>query len=605
LKIAKNTICDLFSYQAKQLANKNAIGWIDNDEVKFYSFKEYQNLVESLSLALLKKGVIKQDKICILGETSKEWHLLDLAILCAGAVTVPIYHTYLPHEIEFIINHAEAKMIIVENDDQFLKVFKCLEKCKSLKFIVNIEKVKEENIQKLPGHIINLSFKELVAIGSEEILQNPDTFKFSIQEVYPDDTASIVYTSGTTGEPKGAVITHGAFTQMLLNVSKFTHNAFNKSDRNLIFLPLSHVLGRCDSMLLLIFGNESVYAESIDKLIDNIQLSRPTFMTSVPRIFEKIYSKIKTEISNSSPIKQVLFDKAMKVTNEYYETIAIDKTPSTNLIIQNQLAYKLVFKKIYEKFGGRIRFFITGGAPISVEIIHFLRNCNLTILEGYGLTETIAPCSLNPLSKQIAGTVGQPIGDVEFKFAKDNEILIKSKALFKEYYKNPEATDEAFEGEWFKSGDIGHFNTQGYLVITDRKKDIIITSAGKNIAPQKLENLLKVHPEIASCVIVGDKRNYITALICLDRTGFSSNFINSNNLAECTYEEFSQNQIVVEYISGLINQINENLASFETVKKFTIINTEFTTENFLTPSLKVKRKLVLEKYKAEIDAMYQ
>lgn len=607
MKLVKNTIGDLFLKQTDELRNKNAIGWFENDELKFYSYKEYKNIVESFSLALIKKGIIKQDKVCILSQTRKEWNILDLSILCAGAITTPIYHTYLSHEIEFIVNHSEAKMIIVEDDDQFNKLFKVLEKLKSLKFIVSIEKLKDENKNKIPSSIQYYTYNDLMGLGSEEMQQNPDTFKRSIEETYPDDIASIIYTSGTTGDPKGAVITHGAFTQMLINVKLFTHNAFNKDDRNLIFLPLSHVLGRADSLLLLVFGHESIYAESIDSLLDNIQVAKPTYMISVPRIFEKIYAKVTEDIANSSSIKQSVFEWASQASSKYFETLAQDKTPSTFDILQHQLAYKLVFSKVYVKFGGRIRFFISGGAPLSVDIIEFLRNANLTILEGYGLTETVAPCCLNPLSKQIPGTVGQPMGDVEFKFADDNEILIKSKALFKEYYKNEQATSEVIdENGWFHTGDIGHFTPEGFLKITDRKKDIIITSGGKNVAPQKIENMLKLHPGIAQCVIAGDKRKYLTAIISLDKDSYGPDFLKNAELnSDSTFEDFAVNQSIYNDIQSKVALTNEKLAQFETIKKFIIVGEEFTTDNYLTPSLKVKKKLVLEKYAEQIDTLYQ
>jgi long-chain acyl-CoA synthetase len=423
-----------------------------------------------------------------------------------------------------------------------------------------------------------------------------------INNLHDDDLASIIYTSGTTGDPKGAVVTHGAFTHMLLNVKGFTHNSINENDRTLTFLPLSHVFGRCDSLLNLVFGNETVYAESIDKLLDNIQLVRPTIMLAVPRIFEKIYEKVLLDIRNSSSLKQGVFNWAMIAANKYYETIASDKSPSTMEIIQFNAAYKLVFEKVYQKFGGRIRYFISGGAPLSTGIIEFLRNANLTLLEGYGLTETIAPCCLNPFSKQITGTVGRPMGDVEFKFADDLEILIKTKGMFKEYYKNPEATSEAIDSEgWFHSGDIGHFTQEGYLKITDRKKDIIITSGGKNIAPQKIENLLKMQPNISQCVIYGDKMKYLSVVIGIEKDSFLNDIDSIND--ETTIEDLAKNPDVLEIIGEQILNVNENLANFETIKKFYIAPVEFTTENFLTPSLKIKKKLVIETYKVDIDSM--
>jgi long-chain acyl-CoA synthetase len=602
LNLVKKTIGQLFLKRSKINPNSIAIGWIENNSLKFINYKEYRNVVESISLAIIKKGIIKHDKVCILSNTRREWHFLDLGILCSGAAVIPIYHTYLSHEVQYIINHSEAKMVIVEDNEQLKKVLKVIDKLKALKFIITIDKINEEIRNQVPPHIHYYTYKDLINTGSEELIANPDIFELKINNLHDDDLASIIYTSGTTGDPKGAVVTHGAFTHMLLNVKGFTHNSINENDRTLTFLPLSHVFGRCDSLLNLVFGNETVYAESIDKLLDNIQLVRPTIMLAVPRIFEKIYEKVLLDIRNSSSLKQGVFNWAMIAANKYYETIASDKSPSTMEIIQFNAAYKLVFEKVYQKFGGRIRYFISGGAPLSTGIIEFLRNANLTLLEGYGLTETIAPCCLNPFSKQITGTVGRPMGDVEFKFADDLEILIKTKGMFKEYYKNPEATSEAIDSEgWFHSGDIGHFTQEGYLKITDRKKDIIITSGGKNIAPQKIENLLKMQPNISQCVIYGDKMKYLSVVIGIEKDSFLNDIDSIND--ETTIEDLAKNPDVLEIIGEQILNVNENLANFETIKKFYIAPVEFTTENFLTPSLKIKKKLVIETYKVDIDSM--
>ena len=604
LNLVKKTIGQLFLKRSKMNPKSNAIGWIENDSLKFINYKEYRNTVESISLAIIKKGIIQHDKVCILSNTRREWHFLDLGVLCSGAAVIPIYHTYLSHEVKYIVNHSEAKMIIVEDNEQLKKITKVIHELDSLKFIVTIDKISEELKNEIPEHIHYYTYKELLSTGSEELIANPDIFELKINNLHDNDLASIIYTSGTTGEPKGAVVTHGAFTHMLLNVKSFTHNSINESDRTLTFLPLSHVFGRCDSLLNLVYGNETVYAESIDKILDNIQLTKPTIMLAVPRVFEKIYEKVMLDIRNSSSLKQGVFEWAMKAANKYYETIAKDKAPSTLEIIQFNAAYKLVFEKVYQKFGGRIRYFISGGAPLSVGIIEFLRNANLTLLEGYGLTETIAPCCLNPLSKQIPGTVGRPMGDVEFKFAEDFEILIKTKAMLKEYYKNPDATAKAIDSDgWFHSGDIGHFTPEGYLKITDRKKDIIITSGGKNIAPQKVESLLKMQPNISQCVIIGDKKKYLSVVIGIEKDSFKSDITSIND--ETNLEDLSTRPEVLEIIEKQISIVNESLAKFETIKKFYIAPIEFTTDNFLTPSLKIKKKLVIEAYKDNIDSMYK
>lgn len=605
MQISAKTIGRLFLERVKKSSHKNAIGWLEEDKFKFLSFNEYRNIVESLSLAFIQKGLKQQDKVCILADTCKEWHLLDMSVLCAGGVVVPIYHTYLQNDVNFIIQHSNANIVIVENDEQFSKVVHDLDGLKQLKMIVSLNELSEHN-KKIVRNLVPLySYQDILDLGSSEIASNPDLFEDRIMNTSEDEIASIIYTSGTTGDPKGAIIKQGAFTQMLFNVKSFTHNAFQETDRTLTFLPLSHVFGRCDSMLPLIFGWECVYAQSIDKLLDNIAIVRPTVMLAVPRIFEKIYNKIHEQITASSNISKKLFHWAIEVSQDYYNTIANDKSPSSMQVVQQKLAYNLVFKKIYERFGGKIRYFISGGAPLSVEIIKFLQSANLTILEGYGLTETIAPCCLNPLSRQVPGTVGRPIGDVEFKFAEDGEILIKTAALFSGYYRNQAATDAVMQDNWFLSGDIGHFTPQGYLKITGRKKDIIITSGGKNIAPQKIENLMKTRPLIEHFAVYGDKHKYLVALVGIDKESFLPLLDELKLPEDCSITDLANNLSVQRAIQEQVDIGNQNLASFETIKKVMIIPEELNTSNYLTPSLKLKKKLLFKDYAQQIDSMYK
>lgn len=605
MRLKKRSVGDLFLERVKLSKNDNAIGWVEDSNIKFLDYQGYRNNVEALCLALKQQGIKRHDKVAILGKTCKEWHFCDLALLCMGAAVIPVYHTYGSEEIGYILDHSESKMIIVEDNEQLSKLAKALPILKKLKQIVMINEIKPENRKKLPSNIQVHSYQELLRAGREETQHNPDLFERLIEETPESDIASIIYTSGTTGQPKGAVIKQKALTQMLLNVRKFTHNAFSPKDRSLTFLPLSHVFGRADSLLPLIFGWECVYAKSIETIVDDIAAARPTVMLAVPRIFEKIYAKINSSVGESNLFKQHLFDWAVERAKDYYGDLDNDKTPSTKTIALYQLAYKLVFSKIYKMFGGRIRYFISGGAPLSVEIIEFLKYANLTVLEGYGLTETVAPCALNPFTKQVPGTVGKPMGDVQISFEQDGEILVRSDALFSEYYKNPEETEKVFDQEgWFYTGDIGEFTKEGFLKITDRKKDIIITSGGKNVAPQKIENLAKIQPHISQCIIVGDRRKYLTALIGIDKESFAKEFERYNISSDLDIADIAKNPEVHEIISNEINLVNSKLAKFETVKEYLILPLELTPDNYLTPSLKVKKKLLLKDFAKEIDAMY-
>lgn len=598
------TIGRLLKHRVQKTPDRYAIGWIENNEVKNLTFVEYKNIIEALVSAYKKIGVNVGDKIAILSQTCKEWHLLDMATMISRCCVVPIYPSYITSEVEYIFNHSDSTTLVVENDKQMEKVIAGLANFTNLKTVISINDLSEETLKKFRNSIQYYSYKELLRIGKEELKGHPDLLENFIQNQQPDEFASIIYTSGTTGEPKGAVITQHAFSTMLLNVEATIKTAFSINDKTLVFLPLSHVLGRCDSLLHLVFGWQSVYAESMDKIVDNLAIVKPTVMIAVPRIFEKIYSKVMEQVNNGSMIEKQAFKWALNVADKYYAKIDKDLSPSAAEIVEYTLANKIVFSKIYNRFGGKIRYFVSGGAPLSAEIIKFLRYANLTILEGYGLTETIAPCCLNPLSKQVPGTVGRPMGDVQVSFGPDHEILIKSEALLKEYYKNPKATSEAIKDGWLHTGDIGEFTPEGYLRITDRKKDIIITSGGKNVAPQKIENLAKTKPHLSHLVVIGDKRNYLTALVGIEKEKFLSLLDELNLPSDCSVMDLAQNQRVKEIVQMEIDEINADLAQYETIKKFTIITEEFTTDNFLTPSLKIKRKVVVERYKTQIDEMY-
>lgn len=599
------TIGKLLKSRVTKTPTRYVIGWIENNEVKNQTFEEYKNTIEVLSHGLKKAGLSVGDKLAILGQTSKEWHYFDMATMCSRGVLVPIYPSYLANEVEYIFTHSDSSILVVENDKQMEKVIPVLKNWTNLKVIVSIQDLSEETLKKIRNTYTFFSYKDLMKLGKEELKSHPDLFETLVNSQGPEEIASIIYTSGTTGEPKGVVITQEALVTMLHNVEKTVKGAFNDQDKTLVFLPLSHVLGRCDSLLPLVFGWQTVYAESMEKLIDNLAVVKPTIMIAVPRIFEKIYAKVMEKANDGTLVEKQSFKWAIQAAEKYFEKIDRDVSPSTVEILEYKLANKIVFSKIYARFGGKIRFFVSGGAPLSTQIIKFLRYANLTILEGYGLTETIAPCCLNPLSKQVPGTVGRPMGDVQVSFAEDHEIMIKTKAMMKEYYKNPKATEEVFQDGWLKTGDIGEFTTEGFLRITDRKKDIIITSGGKNVAPQKVENLAKSKPHITQMVVIGEKRNYLTALVGIDKESFLPMLEELGLPSDCTVLDLAKNPKVKEVIASEIEEVNHDLAQYENIKKFSIITEEFTTDNYLTPSLKVRRKIVSEKYKDVIEGMYK
>ncbi|AUN96663.1 long-chain fatty acid--CoA ligase [Bacteriovorax stolpii] len=596
-----STISKLFFRKTSKSPHRKAIGWVDGNDLNFYNNDEYQQKVRQFFYGLIKLDTQPQDRVAILAQTSKEWHFFDLATMCARAVVTPVYPTYLAHEVEYILNHSETKILILENEAQMQKILEIQHNLTHLKYIVALKEVTEDSVKKLSDKITFQSFQQFLDNGTTESQNSPKLFEATIEASEPLDIASIIYTSGTTGEPKGAVISQRAFVVMLNNVYTSLKTNILPTDRTLTFLPLSHVFGRCDSLLNLVFEFECVFAESLDKVVDNLQVAKPTLLLAVPRIFEKVYSKVLENIQKENDLKKKVFDWALKASNDYFEKINQDKSPSTYEILQKNLAYKLVFEKIYNRLGGRIRFLVSGGAPISPEIIRFMQNANLTILEGYGLTETVAPCILNPPVRQIPGTIGLPLGDVQVKFAEDGEIMVKTEAMLTEYYKNKEATKEAIKDGWLYTGDIGELTVEGYVKITDRKKDIIITSAGKNVAPQKIENTLKLQKHISNAMVVGDQRKFLVAIISIDHEAFRDDGVSGR-----TYEELAEDSKVYEIVDQEIHTVNKELASFESIKGFFIAPSDFTVENGqITPSLKLKKKVILKTYAKEIDALYK
>lgn len=602
---APRTIGRLFLSRCAASGNDPALGWVENGSVKQVDYPGYRRAVETLALGLRAQGLATGDRLAILGGTSKEWHYTDLATLCARGGVIPIYPSYGAGEMNYIIKHSETCVIAIESEALAQKIASLGAELPKQKFFVVFRELDAPTTAALTALAPVVTLAQLMAKGAEVAQAQPNAFVELIEAQTGEEIASIIYTSGTTGEPKGALITQDAFTTMLENVRFSLTHAIGKGDRTLTFLPLSHVFGRAESFIGLVLGWEMVFAESLEKIIDNLPLVRPTVMFSVPRIFEKLYAKVQDGVNSAPPLKQKVFKWAMKVSNQYFEMLDRGETPGFLAKTKRDLAYEFVLSKFYKLFGGRVRFFVSGGAPLSAAIMRFLRNANLLILEGYGLTETIAPACINPAERPLPGTVGKAIGEVQFKIAEDGEILIKSRAMFSEYYKNPTATAEAIKDGWFYSGDIGEFTPEGYLRITDRKKDIIVTSGGKNVAPQKIENMLKTQRRVSHAMIVGDRRNYLTALIGVEREKFADELAALGLRPDCRTEELAAHPRVRELVQADVDAVNGQLAKFETIKKFALIPEEVTVDSgLITPSLKLKKKVLLQRYARLIEEMY-
>ena len=568
-------------------------------DVTFLTFRQE---CEQISLGLHRLGVKRGDRVAILSRSRYEWVLADIAILGCAAVTVPIYPSSTENEVVHLIQHSEAKIAFVEDGAQLAKLLPRLAELPSLERIVVLETAHVT----LPSKV--LSFFDLQKEGDGARRDSPNLFEETLLSLAPEDLFTISYTSGTTGVPKGAMLTHLNLMSVLTDCAKVHGDNIREGKEVLLtFLPFSHIIGRIESVSPFVFGWQLAFAESPEKMPADLLEIRPTILFTVPRIFEKALNEVETKIRGTSILTRGAFDLAMRSGKNYFSRQRRGKKPGILRSASYRFFREAVMSRVLEGFGGRLRFAICGGAPLSKEVGEAFEILGVLILEGYGLTETCAPVTMNTIGAHKFGTVGKPLPEVTVKIADDGEILIRSNKVFSGYWKNETETRDAFDDEaWFRTGDIGFIDPQGYLHITDRKKDLIITSGGKNIAPQKIENLAKtLSPLIADFVVVGDRKKHVSALLTLDRKELHR-FARQENILYSDPEELTRNRKVALEVERLIGLLNQGLARFETVKRFAVLPGVFSVETGeLTPSLKVKRSVVCRKHKDVIDAMYQ
>lgn len=567
----------------------------ENGTWKSLSWSQFFDQCGQFSAGLKALGLKKGDAVSILSNTRLEWGECDIAILSLSAITVPIYQSSHNEEIEYILNNSQSKVLICENKTQLSKWEKIKENCPHVKHVLCIDCDEE---LRLPQN--GMSYRDCLALGEKQkdyLLQ----FKKHCESVKLSDTATLIYTSGTTGLPKGVILTH---TQLMSEVKDlFSVIDIGINDITLSFLPYAHVMGRVEFLGSIYSRYTIAFAESIEKIKANLMEVRPTLLIAVPRIFEKIYNGILSQIETHK-LKNYLFKWALKIGKSVSRAKENNDKISFSDLMQLQVADKMVFSKIKEKMGGRLRYAISGGAPLAKEIGEFFHAAGLLLLEGYGLTETSAAICINTPLEYKFGTVGKPLGDVEIHFDSDGEILVKSDKVMKEYFQNKEATESVFVDGFFRTGDIGEFTSDGFLKITDRKKDLIKTAGGKYVAPQRLENILKLSPFISNVLIHGDQKKYIVSLITLDE-GHVLKYAKDHSISFSNYESLTQDSQIKELIRIAVADANRELASYESIKKFEILPKDFTIESGeLTPSLKVKRKICDERYKELIDSMY-
>jgi len=591
------TLCDILTNLEAHVRKPALLRYKSGGVWRDISTDEFAATVRSLALGLQSIGVRKGDRVAILSENRPEWTAFDHAILNLGAATVPIYSTLLTEQVRFILDNSQSKVLVVSNTAQMEKVLPVLPALPGLQTIV----VLDAPPSGLPARAV--PWTDLLRAGESAHSTDPPRFAETRSQVTAADLASILYTSGTTGDPKGVMLTHGNFASNVNATLRII--PFSEKDMTLSFLPLTHVFERMVEFAYLAAGATIVYAESIDAVAQNLLEIRPTVMASVPRVFEKVHARILDTVAAGPPVKRLIFGVALKVGRAQARAMLAGRKAPLLIRLLHPLTDRLVFSKVREKLGGRLRFLISGSAPLSTEIAEFFYAAGIRILEGYGLTETSPVVAVNTLERTRIGTVG-PIGPgIEVKIAPDGEIMVRGPNVMKGYYRNDEATREAIKDGWFHTGDIGLIDADGFLKITDRKKEILKTSGGKMVAPQPIENLLKTDRFIAQAVLIGDRRKFISALIVPDHACLES-YAKHKEIPYKTVEDLVREPRVIDLLRRRIEAKMAGLPSYETIKKFILLPREMTPESGeLTPTLKVKRRVVEKKYADQIESMYR
>jgi long-chain acyl-CoA synthetase len=563
------------------------------------TYKEFAQAAREVANGLILLGVNKGEGVALLSKSRPEWHITDFAVMMTGGCTAPVYVTNSPPQVAYVIRHCDAPVAIVEDQEQLDKVLK------EWGDLPSLEKVVVMTGEGTSGDERIISFEELRRMGREYGVANPKVLEDSIGSLKPEDIATVIYTSGTTGDPKGAMLTHANGLDTLQATSSL--GLKDGMERWVTYLPLSHIFERLISVWgLVYYGGEVWFAESIDKLRENLTECRPTFFTGVPRVYEKFYIGVTKLLAQEHGVKRKLIDAALDAGHERVRLEQAGAPVPSGLKTRLGVLDKLVLAKVRHGLGmDRVHLAISGAAPLAPEIIRFIHAIGIRLAEGYGLTETTAPVSVNPPDEIRIGTVGPPLPCCEVRLDEDGEILVRGGNVFTGYFRNDAATREAFtEDGFFRTGDVGELDRAGYLRITDRKKDLIITAGGKNVAPQEIEGRLKLDPLISQAVVIGDRRPFISALLTLDPDE-APKWAEARGIRAAGPVELAAHPKVLEEVEQIVARVNEDLSQVEKIKKWTLLPNDFTQEaEEITPTLKVRRKVVSEKYGAAIEAMY-
>ncbi|MGO2342525.1 AMP-dependent synthetase/ligase [Vibrio litoralis] len=589
----------LFKHQAQQRADQIALeGFEIEAPWNLVTWQKLEEQTDKLAKVLIKLGVSIQDKCAIISQNCPQWTCADLASLKARAVIVPIYPTSTLEQAQFILNDAEAKVLFVNDAQQYQMA------CELQDALPNIESVivfnEEVELKPRPNH---WHLDELLTAKYEVSESHSSELAIRVEQAQLDDLVTLIYTSGTTGDPKGVMLDYRNFASTISQHDEVL--GFTEGDTSLAFLPLSHVFERSWSFYVLARGGKNVYLQDTNRVKQAISATKPNTLCVVPRFLEKVYSAIQEQVTKGSKVKQLIFAWAMKVGKKQFEVSQGRRASSVFLEWQNTLATKLVFSKLQNALGGRLKFMPCGGAALDADVAGFFHAINVPVLCGYGMTETTATVTCNTTANRVTGSNGQPLSQTEVKLGKDNEILVRGDIVMKGYYNRPEDTEATFEDGWLKTGDAGQFDENGNLYITDRIKELMKTSNGKYIAPQRVEGKVGTCSFIEQVAIVADAKNYVTALIVPAFESLDS-WAKEKGIHYESPIELLKHSHVVEHFEQRLKHLQKELAGFEKIKKFTLLPKEFSIEDgLITPTLKLRRKKIYEKYKKEIQAMYK
>ncbi|MBT9586087.1 long-chain fatty acid--CoA ligase [bacterium] len=593
-----STLPKLFrqAFERHNAANRNYLGCKINGVYRFETYQQIRDKVENFASALIELGFQSKDRVGQISNNRPEWVITDMGTMHAGGIHAPLYPTLAGEAIEYILRDSGARIAVCATPRHLEAVLACEKELPTLEHIVCMfDPGSAESSRKL------WSWDAFLQLGADNLSRHKAEIEKRVEATVSTDVCGLVYTSGTTGEPKGAMLMHGNFCSNALTAVPLLE--FKTDDLELSFLPLCHVFERVAYYCVTSVGASIAYAESVDTVGANMKEVRPTVMPSVPRLFEKIYARITDKVKSGSLPKRKLFAWAMSVGQKHQQAKMAGKLNPV-LKLEYAMAHKLVLSKLHQETGGRIRLFCSGGAPLRKDVGEFFLSAGFVLTEGYGLTETSPVITFNPLHRPKNGTVGKVIPDVKVKIAEDGEILCQGPNVMLGYFGKAQATRDAIDDDgWFHTGDIGMMDDEGYLAITDRKKDLLVMSNGKNVAPQPIEQLVQSSPLIEQCVVLGDNKKFISALIVPTYANLKD-WCAQNGVAHDP-RALAEDPKLKEYLQSEVNRICADLSAYEKVKAIALLPAELTLENGeMTPTLKVKRKVVNQKYAAKIASLY-